>query len=125
MTTTKEKIGIITGIIVILGALWAIGSWLDDRWALHKEFDAFAQTAQQTMQKTNEALEKTNMRIDFQRLKDELKFTQERIAKIKDDHKDKLMPQSVKDLLRDLQFKEQDLTKTLDNFYPKAVTPVK
>jgi hypothetical protein len=108
------------------GSLWS-DQWRG--WTICKEFDAFAQTTQKALEKTNESIERTNYNlkevskgIEFQKLIDELKFVQQQKAKIKDQYIGKPMPQAVRDALIEKEVKEKELQIKIDNFY-KAPLP--
>ncbi len=99
----KERIGIATGIIAILGFLYTIGKFIDTRYAHYSDHKALAQD-----------VKKIEKRLDFKIADDQLKAVQERIWIIKDRCERRGCTETEREDLRMLETQKESLQKKID-----------
>ena len=99
----KSQIAFIVAITTLLGTAFTV----DNRYAKQTQTTAKIDSVEQTIQKVEQ-------RLDKKILKDRADVLQERIWKYEDRYEDKPMPDSIKEVIRDLQKEFDDVTKELD-----------
>jgi hypothetical protein len=103
LNKAKSQIAFIVAITTLLGTAFTV----DNRYAKQTQTTAKIDSVEQTIQKVEQ-------RLDKKILKDRANVLQERIWKYEDRYEDKPMPDSIKEVIRDLQKEFDDVTKELD-----------
>ena len=93
--------------VIALTTLVGTAFTVDNRYAKQTQTTAKIDSVEQTIQKVEQ-------RLDKKILKDRADVLQERIWKYEDRYEDKPMPDSIKEVIRDLQKEFDDVTKELD-----------
>ena len=93
--------------IIALTTLLATAFTVDNRYAKQTQTTAKIDSVEQTIQQVEQ-------RLDKKILKDRADVLQERIWKYEDRYEDKPMPDSIKEVIRDLEKEFGDITKELD-----------
>jgi replicative DNA helicase len=103
LNKAKSQIAFIVAITTLLGTAFTV----DNRYAKQTQTQEKIDSVEQTIQKVEQ-------RLDKKILKDRANVLQERIWKYEDRYEDKPMPDSIKEVIRDLQKEFDDVTKELD-----------
>lgn len=109
----KETIAVIIGILTIIGIVFGIHRYMENRYAL-------AQEVKQEIKKVDQKVEKTDQRLDYKILSDQSNEIQKRIWIIEDRYQKKPMEETVKEELNTLKKNSEELKLKINNIEKKS-----